>query len=143
MASKTGRPPKADLDDPEMVERICALLVSGIGIAEICKADDMPAESTVYCRMADDEEFRRRIARAREAQQEAEIDRTITMADAATAEDWQVVKLRIWARHWRAAKLAPKKYGDKVDLNVGGQNGDNPLVTEVRRVIVDPAKEAS
>jgi hypothetical protein len=42
------------------------------------------------------------------------------MADKATAEDWQVVKLRIWARQWRASKLAPKKYGEKIDHNHGG-----------------------
>ena len=124
---KPGRPPNADLDDEAVVDRICDMLASGMGIAEICRRDDMPAESTVYCRMASDESFRSRIARAREAQQEAEIERTVAMADAATPEDWQVVKLRIWARQWRAAKLAPKKYGEKVDLNHGGQGG-NPVV---------------
>ena len=39
------------------------------------------------------------------------------MADMATPDDWQVVKLRIWARQWRASKLAPKKYGDKLELS--------------------------
>ena len=40
------------------------------------------------------------------------------MADAATEADYNVVKLRIWARQWRASKLAPKKYGDRSDVNV-------------------------
>ena len=40
------------------------------------------------------------------------------MADAATPEDWQVVKLRIWARRWRASKLAPKVYGERIDANI-------------------------
>lgn len=95
-------------------------------MAEVCKADDMPAESTVYLKMANDESFRSEIARAREAQQEAEIDRTVDMADAATPDDYQVVKLRIWARQWRAAKLSPKKYGDKTLL---GSDPENPLPT--------------
>ena len=50
---------------------------------------------------------------AREAQQEYEADYCVEMADEATPENWQLVKLRIWARQWRAAKLAPRRYGDK------------------------------
>lgn len=119
-----SRPPNGDLNDPTVVEELCSRLVSGKSMAAVCAADDMPAESTVYLRMANDENFRSIIARAREAQQEAEIDRTVDMADRATTEDHQVVKLRIWARQWRAAKLAPKKYGDKTLL---GSDPENPL----------------
>ena len=48
------------------------------------------------------------IARAREAQQHALVDQTVAMADAATVENWQLVRLQIQARQWRAGKLAPK-----------------------------------
>lgn len=115
-----GRHPTADLDDPAVVDEICARLIAGEGIAQIGKSDHLPAASTIYRKMAEDEEFRTRIAHAREAQQEAIIDETVELADTATADDWQVVKLRIWARQWRASKLAPKKYGDKLDLTTGG-----------------------
>ena len=47
-------------------------------------------------------------------------DQCVRMADEATPEDWQVVKMRIWARQWRASKLAPKKYGDKVEQTLVG-----------------------
>jgi hypothetical protein len=80
----------------------------------------MPSVSSVYVELARNEEFRNVIAPAREAQQDAEIEKTIDMADDATPEDWQVVKMRIWARQWRASKLAPKKYGDKLDMNHSG-----------------------
>lgn len=78
----------------------------------------------VYQAMAKDEAFRNAIACAREAQQEAIIDQTIDIADSATPEDYNVMKLRIWARQWRASKLAPKKYGDKIitentNINIG------------------------
>jgi hypothetical protein len=115
-----ARPATADLDDPTVVDEICARLIAGEGIAQIGKSDHLPAASTIYRKMAEDEEFRTRIARAREAQQEAIIDETVDLADTATPDDWQVVKLRIWARQWRASKLAPKKYGDKLDLTTGG-----------------------
>jgi hypothetical protein len=116
----TGRP---SLDDSAVVDELCARIIAGEGIKAICRDDDMPAHRTVYERMAADEAFRTRIARAREAQQEALIDETVEMADAATVEDHQVVKLRIWARQWRASKLAPKKYGDKLDATIGNPDG--------------------
>ncbi len=94
-------------------------------MADICKDADMPAESTVYLKMAKDEAFRSAIARARELQQDAEIDRTIDMADAATGDDWQVVKLRIWARQWRAMKLSPKRYGELIKH--AGADGEGPV----------------
>ena len=128
----------ADLNDPVVVQEICDRLVSGSSMAKICAADDMPAESTVYLRMARDAEFRSVIARAREAQQDAEIDRTIDMADAATAEDHQVVKLRIWARQWRAAKLAPKRYGEKQLI---GSDPDNPLPVGTNVIAVGATME--
>lgn len=112
---------KASLNDPDVVAKLCERIAAGEGISAICADDDMPAARSVYSKMAADEEFRRVIACAREAQQEFEADACIDMADKATMEDWQVVKLRIWARQWRAGKLAPKKYGDKLDVEHAGK----------------------
>jgi len=83
--------------------------------------------------MAKDEDFRSAIARAREMQQEAEIDRTVDMADNATPEDHQVVKLRIWARQWRAAKLAPKKYGDSTMVKHADADGEKLEMDDTAR----------
>jgi hypothetical protein len=86
----------------------------------------MPTRDAVLLACAKDEAFAATIARAREAQQDAIIDDIVEMADAATPEDHQVVKLRIWARQWQAAKLSPRKYGDRlhtdatVNANVTG-----------------------
>jgi hypothetical protein len=112
----TGRPTDAPLDDPSVVDALCARIIAGDGIKAICASNGMPSRSAVYERMAVDLAFRTRIAGAREAQQDAHIDDTVDMADAATIEDHQVVKLRIWARQWRASKLAPKKYGDTLNV---------------------------
>lgn len=128
-----GRPANADLDDPAVVEAICDRLIAGKSMADICKDADMPAESTVYLKMAKDEAFRSAIARARELQQDAEIDRTIDMADAATGDDWQVVKLRIWARQWRAMKLSPKKYGDATTVKHADADGGKIELDDVTR----------
>lgn len=122
---------------PDWLEPLCERIASGEGINEITADDDMPSERTVYYWQAKNPSVCSRIARAREAQQDYEADNIIKMADAATAEDWQVVKLRIWARQWRASKLAPKKYGDKLDVN---NSGEMALNVNIMRYGVDNSK---
>jgi hypothetical protein len=115
-----GRPPiKPSAYDDAAIDALCQRLVSGMGMNQACKLPECPSRSAVYERLALDEQFQTRIARVREIQQYAVMDDIVDMADAATPENWQVVKLRIWARQWTAAKLAPKIFGDKrqVELN--------------------------
>lgn len=109
--------------DPEALERLCDLLAGGMSMDEACRLPDCPVSSTVYRAMAKDETVARAIARAREAQQHALVDEMVIMSDKATPENWQVVKMQIWARQWRAAKLAPKTYGDKQAIEHTGPNG--------------------
>lgn len=101
-----------------LIEKLCDEIASGRSIHEICATEKWcPSEPSIYRQMAKDASFRSAINAARAAQQEREVEECIRMADMATPEDWQVVKLRIWARQWRASKLAPKKYGEKLDLS--------------------------
>jgi len=135
-AKPVGRPAtRPSLDDPAVVELLCDRLIGGMGMNEACALPDGPPQTMVYQRMAKDEDFRSRIAHAREAQQHAIIDKTVEMSDAATPEDWQVVRMRIWARQWRAAKLAPKVYGEKVTTEVTGANGGPVQFEDVRAPI--------
>lgn len=124
-----GRPQtKGQLDNPEVVQTLCERLAGGMSMKQACAFPDGPVYSVVYQKMATDTDFYTRIARAREMQQHAIVDSLTAMADKATPEDWQVVRLRIWARQWSAARLAPKVYGDKVEHEVNGN-------LNVRRVI--------
>jgi hypothetical protein len=114
---KTGRPPtRPNPLDYGILDALTERLVSGESMREICEDPQMPSQTAVYLAMIDSPNFRRGIARAREAQQEALIDSTIDIADEATPETCNVAKLRIWARQWRAAKLAPKVYGDRIQV---------------------------
>lgn len=61
------------------------------------------------------------------------VDDTVDLADEATPENVHVVKLRIWARQWRAAKLAPKKYGDSVNLKHSDPDGGPVQINDVQR----------
>lgn len=123
---------------PELVERICGEIASGRAVSDVSREDWCPAEKSIYRQMAADKNFADAINRARAAQQEREVEECVRMADMATTEDWQVVKLRIWARQWRASKLAPKKYGDKLAL---AGDSDNPIaVQRIERVLIKPGQ---
>jgi hypothetical protein len=116
----------------ELVADICDHLATGKSLIQIGALQGYPSADSMYRQMHRDPEFAAAIAHARVAGQDHEADACVAMADAATGEDWQVVKLRIWARQWRASKLAPKKYGDKVALT-GGDEGDKPLTVVIQK----------
>jgi hypothetical protein len=126
MARPRSRPHPLDIG---IADRIADGLASGLSITKVCQPPDMPTYQAVYVEMAKGGEFANTIARAREAQQEREMDACIEMADSADESNWQVIKLRIWARQWRASKLAPKKYGDKLHQEVTGKDG-GPIETK-------------
>jgi hypothetical protein len=121
--------------DDGISESIANRLVTGESIRSICSDADMPAETMFYQAMAKDEEFRSIIAGARVAQQDASVEQCIEIADEATPETVNVARLRIWARQWRAGKLAFKKYGDRVvQENVGADGG--PMQVESTRTVI-------
>jgi hypothetical protein len=97
--------------------------------------------------------FREQYARAREAQADYLAEQVREIADTPELGETIVTKagggtevhsgdmlghrrLKIDAYKWLAAKLAPKRYGDKVAL-VGGGEGDAPVrIEKIERVIV-------
>jgi len=66
-----------------------------------------------------------RDTRAREAQADKLFKECLTIADAARPEDVNVARLRVDTRKWAAARLAPKKYGDRVSHDVKGAGSIN------------------
>ncbi len=100
----------------EIAQAICNELASGESLRNICKNPDYPAISTVMLWLKDQAAFSEQYARARELQTETWANEINDIADAATPEDFQVAKLRVDTRKWLLSKLAPKKYGDKLDV---------------------------
>ena len=129
-----------NVHDDGMLDAICAGLAEGKNIKAACAGDAMPSYQDVYKEMARNADFANVIAHARVAQQDFIADEIIDMADEATVENWNVVKLRIWARQWRAAKLAPKKYGDKIAHEHAGPNS-GPILS-VGVATSDPVEAA-
>lgn len=101
---------------------ICDHLSTGKSVIDVGNLKGYPSSDSIYRQMARDDEFAARIARARSFGQHHEADACVHMADLATNDDREVVKLRIWARQWRAAKLNPQ-YGDKAVHEHSGPNG--------------------
>jgi len=104
----------------EIADRICDELMGGKSLVKICEADDMPSRSTVIRWMAVDERFATRCARARDAQADYMDDLILEVADSCTPDNAAAARVKIAAYQWRASKLAPKKYGDRLDLNHSG-----------------------
>jgi len=110
---KTGRPSEFD---QEIANEICDRIAAGESVRKICKSDGMPAQSTIYKWLNDIDGFSEQYARARESQAEMYAEDIIGIADASSEEAGAVAKarLRVDARKWYASKVAPKKYGDRI-----------------------------
>lgn len=124
-----GRPSKYSV---ELAEQICDLVARGLSLRTICVKSDMPSTSTVCKWLTEHSEFSEQYARAREEQADVYADEIVEIADAVEPDSAAVskAKLQIDARKWKAAKLAPKKYGDKVEQQISGAlavNVDVPL----------------
>lgn len=134
-----GRPTSYTLDTAVV---ICERLANGEALTKICKDSGMPGLSTVYQWLATRPDFAELYARAREDQADTLAAEIIEIADDG-ARDYvdddgkkvvnhdhiQRSKLRVDARKWYAAKLAPKKYSEKVSQELSGPGGA-PLQVE-------------
>jgi len=131
--AKLGAPSFKWTEDIE--NEIFRRMQEGEAISAICgkgRDDWLPHEWTFYKRITEDEDFAKKYARAREVQAHRETEEIRAIADLATPEDVHVARLRIDARKWRASKLAPKVYGDK--LAIGGASDLPPVRSEVSAV---------
>lgn len=140
----TGRP--SSYTDDKAAE-ICARLAGGEPLTRICRDEHLPDVATVYRWLIAKESFREMYARAREDQADTLADEIQAIADepmvgvkTTTKPNGDVEKvegdmiehrrLRVDARKWIAAKLKPRKYGDKLEL---AGDKDNPFVVEIVR----------
>lgn len=120
----------------EVRDAICEQLADGKSLREICRQDDMPSRSTVLRLAQEDVDFDAKCARARILQAESIADDLAEIEDRTLSGELDPAAARVVlaSKQWRASKLAPKKYGDKLDLT-----GDLSVkIGRVTREIVDP-----
>ena len=152
VADKQAKPPKKRAGrkteyDPAIAAEICTRISCGESLRQICMEEKMPVHSTVYLWLLQNKQFSDNYARAREEQADTLADEIHAIADEPPQEivddkgisrtdsgwvTWQ--KNRVDARKWVAAKLKPKKYGDR---QIVAGDAENPLEMKVDTGIFD------
>lgn len=120
-----------------MFDQVCEYICQGLSLREIAAKEGMPSPWQILRFVSKSPEAAQQYAYAKEWQSELLADEIIEIADDAR-NDWMEVygddgeaigwklngehtrrsQMRIDARKWRAAKLRPKVYGDKGELEV-------------------------
>ena len=103
-----------------MVDSLLVQIEAGKSMREVCRMDGMPDHTTVIRWMRDDASLATRYARARMAQADVLFDRMEAVEEAVTAGtmDSHAARVVLDSMRWRASKLAPKVYGDRLDVSV-------------------------
>ncbi|WP_374520368.1 terminase small subunit protein [Hydrogenophaga sp.] len=128
-----------------LADLICSRIADGQSLRSICRDEDMPDRATVFRWLASREDFATKYAYAREQQADLYAESIVDISDEleiqATYQGEEVRldvsptavarnRLRVDARKWYAAKLAPKKYGDKIQTEHSGSIGIAKALTD-------------
>jgi len=112
-----GRP---TIYDSKQIHEICSRLALGESLREICSDPAMPSRETVRKWLASNRpehaELLSKYAHAREQQGDDMDDRVLEVANGVVRGeiDPHAARVAIAAFQWRASKLRPDKYGDRV-----------------------------
>lgn len=138
--SKLG-PGRPTAYSDEIAERILELLADGQALHQLCKADDLPSSRTVYRWLNDHPDFGRRYGEAREAQADTVFERGFEAAW--NASDAALGRLRLDAAKWYTAKLSPRKYSDKFQVETAPAQDFISLDELRRRIEESKARRAA
>ena len=111
-----GRP--REHDRTAIMQKVCERVAAGELVKDV--AASLHVDARRIRQWSNEPEFAPLYARAREDQAHAMAEDVIAMADTATAENWQQVRLRIDARKWLASKIAPRAYGERTQQEHSG-----------------------
>ena len=129
-----------------VADEICERLAVGESLRSVCRDDNMPAIRTIFNWFRMHEGFLQQYARAKEESADALVEDCLDIADnqvkeqlvvdgtavfdgggnpvmVATQQSIAHAKLRVDTRKWKASKLKPKKYGDKMQQELTGRDG--------------------
>lgn len=140
-ATKTEKAAKPIRDKAAICQEVLEGMRNGLSAFKACQKAGVP-QSTFNRWVDADAKLAEDYAHAREDLIERMAQEVIELSDQEVPEtgdgkkDWQAIqkhKLQVDTRKWLLSKLAPKKYGDKLEVS-----GDpaNPLVQRIERVVV-------
>ena len=106
---------------PANADLVCQHLIDGKPLISICS--DLGINYTaVFAWINEDDQFAQRYAQARELQCERMAEQIIELADSATPETAQAVRLQVDSRKWFAGKMHSRKFGDRpADIQINTQ----------------------
>lgn len=119
-------------------DSICVQIAMGKSLVNICKESGRDY-STVMKWLKDQPEFAKNYTAARESQADYHADEIIDIADDSllTPDDRRV---RIDARKWKAGKMKPKVYGEKIQQEHSGSIATTPIEERDKALLDDYAK---
>ena len=139
----------------ETADAICEHIAQGRSLVSYCSQEGAPSYTSVMRWLQANESFRENYTRAREAQADYLAEEIVQIADDGLNDTYEVdgetrvnqdvvarSRLRVDARKWYAARMAPKKYGDKVQTELTGANGGPVQVEAIAIEMVSPKREA-
>lgn len=101
----------------EVADRLCENIAAGRSVHSLCAEDWAPAERTFYQWLEGrgaPEAFAQKYARAIDRRSDRYAAEVIEIADDQT-DDPNSRRVRVDARKWVAARLTPRKYGDRLE----------------------------
>lgn len=119
---KRGRP---SLYSEALVDTICDRIAAGESMRSVCRDEGMPDRVTVLRWLDAREEFAAKWARARLCQADSVDDDIVEMLGEVKSGvlDPNAARVLLAGYQWRASKLSPKRYGDRVDLTHSAPGG--------------------
>lgn len=113
LPAKTGRPSSYNR---KTADELCRYLAVGESLRTVTKRPGMPSIQTVFTWMRTHEEFLEQYTRAKQEAADALVEEMLDIADSDNT-DVNRDRLRVDTRKWIAAKLKPKKYGEKMQVD--------------------------
>ena len=116
-------------------------LTKGKTLTSICKRDGFPSRNAVMKRVASNDEYKALYKEALENRLEVLADQLTEIADTdikyMDAAAVNLLRLKSDNIKWVLERLRASKYGNRVNVDHGGQES-NPIIHIIERRIVDP-----
>lgn len=134
----------------DLIDQIMLRIASGESMNKICTEDSMPTRATLFRWISENEDVRKKYELALSLRADWVFEEIIEIADEAvgTTQNGSMdsgavakQKLQVDARKWVLSKMAPKKYGDKIENTVVGADGGAVIVNATINGV--PAKRAT
>jgi len=124
---------KISADTQKKIDLVLKLMTDGLSVKQACAKKDTCSEATFHNWLRGDDEKGERLkryARAREGRADSIFEEVVEIADNVEEDKNAIAKarLKIDTRWKYLAKLAPSKYGDKLDV---AHTGD--IVVEIKK----------